>query len=242
MRIAVCDDDKKDAAAIQFIVSGVSDAIVECFNCGEKLLKRIKENIRFDCIFLDVFLKEESGIVLADTVRKLNPETEIVFVTFSKEFALDAFRLGAIDYLVKPVNEEAVIGALKRVKYGVVSTKPIIVKNAGEITALNPDSILRIESNGHYTRLVKGDGKTSSVHINFSELHAKLGDRFLEIRRGLAINMNYIVQIYGKEIVLVDGSVCEISRGRKDDVIETYTKFITEKRDFPSGSVLPKTV
>ena len=66
--------------------------------------------------FLDISMPNINGLDLASTILDLNPEIFIIFQTAYEEYALEAFKNGGMDYLLKPISNESVHNALEKVK------------------------------------------------------------------------------------------------------------------------------
>ncbi len=69
-----------------------------------------------DVVFLDIDMPEKSGIQLAEELVKENIHCQIVFTTAFNQYAINAFRLSAIDYLLKPINEKQLIESIEKIK------------------------------------------------------------------------------------------------------------------------------
>ena len=229
MRVAICDDERTDAAKIEFALADLTqDMTIDYYASGKELLDNLTNVQPYDCIFMDIYMNEENGMDIARQVREITPETEIIFSTSSRDFAVDAFRVRAADYLVKPYSELDIVKAIARVKLNTEAKKPVVLRATGEMHAFVPDKVIRIESEKHYMKITMKDGKINRVHMNFSEVIDQFGENFIEIKRGLAVNMQAIKRIQGGAVILSDGESHVLSRGRKDEFIELYTKYVTE--------------
>lgn len=106
LQIAVCDDEKSMGDYLkQLIERRLADEKgyrVKVFSSGAELLKYGSD---FDIFFLDIDLKDMSGIEMAKSLRR-ESEAVIVFVTALKEYVFDAFDVQAFQYLLKPIDEE----------------------------------------------------------------------------------------------------------------------------------------
>jgi len=69
-----------------------------------------------DVTFLDIDMPEKSGIQLAEELVKLNIQCQIIFTTAFNQYAINAFRLSAIDYLLKPISERELIEAIEKLR------------------------------------------------------------------------------------------------------------------------------
>ena len=232
MRIAICDDTRSDAEKIRFSLMDITDELeMEYFPTGTELIESIKNGKSYSILFQDIYLKEESGIEIAQAVRELSPDTQIIFVTTSLDHAIDAFKVQAVDYLVKPCEESDIVKAFARVslrihaKYSV----PIVIHAGKEIHVFHSEQVIRVESDRHYTVIHCRNEKKERLHINFSDVAELFGSRFIELRRGLLVNPDYIEKISGAEVILADGSTYILPKAKKDSVTAKYIEYIMEK-------------
>ncbi len=117
MRIAFCDNSTlSQILFIDVVREWDSKERPECFSTGQELLKAAEEAPAFDIVFLDSYLPMENGADIAAKLRKISPETGIVFIVNSSEHALDAYSLHALHYLVKPIRVEDVCEAFRRLE------------------------------------------------------------------------------------------------------------------------------
>lgn len=105
LRIAICEDDACDSSALRgYIEKSSPDAEISFFGSGEDFIASSSAGA-YDLVFMDIYLGGKTGVVAAKTLRELDMRVEIVFTTSSQEHALDAYRVRASRYLVKPVDE-----------------------------------------------------------------------------------------------------------------------------------------
>ena len=230
MRIAICDDNSADANMIRYALSDIgSDLDIVCFSSGQELLSAIKNGDRIDLAFLDIYMEGEDGISTAKRLRKLSPATEIIFSTVSSEHAVEAFRVHAADYLVKPYTDMEVIRAFARVsiRQSEKAREKLLFQTGRTMTVLDSAEVVKLESDRHYTVITLSGGKTTRLLMNYSDTVKRFQEGFLELKRGLTVNMRCITELHGAEAVLTDGSVYSIPKGRRDEVIREYTRFLT---------------
>ncbi len=116
MNIIAVDDEKIALAALQeAILQAMPNACVQAFRYGEDALQYALGN-DCDVAFLDIQMQDTIGLELAKRLRKVRKDINIIFVTGYSEYALDAFRLYASDYILKPVTPEAVQKALQNLR------------------------------------------------------------------------------------------------------------------------------
>ena len=230
MRIAICDDNSVDANMIRYALSDVSGELdMVCFSSGRELLNAIEAGERFELAFLDIYMEGEDGISTAKQLRKLSPATEIIFSTVSSEHAVEAFRVHAADYLVKPYTEMDVVRAFARVniRRSEKAREKLLLQTGKTMTVLDSADVVKLESDRHYTVITLSDGKTVRLLMNYSDAAGRFRDGFLELKRGLTVNMCCIAELRSAEATLTDGSVYSIPKARRDTVIRAYTRFIT---------------
>jgi FixJ family two-component response regulator len=112
--VAVVDDDERVCKALSFQLGTVGFEVVG-YSSADDLLSGADAS-RFDCVVADIFLPRINGIELQERLRKVSEFASVVFVTGRGDFSIgmQAMRAGALDVLEKPVDEETLIGAIRR--------------------------------------------------------------------------------------------------------------------------------
>ena len=232
MLIAICDDSKSDAEMIRFSLMDITDEIeIVWFEKGSELTESIKNGTYYDLVFQDIYLEKEIGMDIARTVKELSPDTQIIFVTTSLDHAIDAFKVQAIDYLVKPCTEADVVKAFSRVtmKRNSQASSSVVLNSRKDIRVFYPENVIKIESDRHYTNIYSKNKKAERLLISFTKAAEQFGKEFIEIRRGLLVNPDYIEKITGATVILSDGSTYILPKAKKDSVITQYTDYITSQ-------------
>lgn len=183
---------------------------IELFAELDNALKA-KESIEknaIDLLFLDINMPVLDGMAFLKTLR--NPP-EVIFTTAYKEFALDAFDLSAIDYLLKPFSLDRFIVAVDKVKAKLATTQPSNLKgNANEFTfikyegknyKINFDQLLFVEAQGNNIKIVVANFNftPAMTFAAFEELLPKT--RFSRIHRSFIINKTKINYIEGNRVL-----------------------------------------
>jgi DNA-binding LytR/AlgR family response regulator len=232
MLIAICDDNSADAEKIRFSLMDITqDLEMKCFSTGTELIESVKSGNNYSVLFQDVYLEKESGIEVAKSVKELSPDTQVIFVTSSLDHAIDAFKVQATDYLVKPCSEADIVKAFARVsvKMNTKYSVPVVINTGKEIHVFNTEKVIKIESDRHYTVICCSNNRTERLLINFSYVAELFGNKFIEIRRGLLVNPGFIEKISGVNVILADGSSYILPKAKKDAVTAKYIEYITEK-------------
>lgn len=115
MRAIVVDDEQLIADHIERLLAEAGVEVAGCYTNPYEALERII-SLRPDVMFLDIEMPEMSGLEIAEKVYAANLDSEVVFITAFNQYALDAFRVNALDYLLKPLMEDDLHRALKRVR------------------------------------------------------------------------------------------------------------------------------
>lgn len=230
MRIAICDDDRNDANKIRYALLDVENRLeIDIFESGQDFLDSIKDGRQYDLVFMDIYMGDENGMDTVRTMQTISPDTQVIFSTTSVDHAVEAFEVNAIGYLVKPYSDADIVKVFARASIRRERTNDNVLVQAGNDRKLfRNDDVLTIESDRHYTRITVKDGTVSRFHIGFSEI-LPLFKGFIEISRGLAVNMSYIDMIKSSVITMCDGKSYNIARGKKDDVVTQYTAFVLNR-------------
>jgi DNA-binding LytR/AlgR family response regulator len=194
--------------------------IVATANNGLEALEQI-EALRPDIAFLDINMPGLTGLQVA---QQLDPKPHIVFVTAYSEHAVEAFEREAVDYLLKPVQDERLQQAIERLKVRVAKQEPaqnlesllsgllgklpnqerylkwIRAGVGNTIHNIAVEDVLYFEADDKYTRVVTRNVE-SLVRIAISELEAQLDpELFQRIHRGTIVNLRAIKAIHKNEL------------------------------------------
>lgn len=231
MRIALCDDDPREQEQFEKALHIWDPTLnTEKFTDGNSLLEAAKTPPSFDIVFLDIYLREENGIDIAKNLRKISPETGIVFVTSSREHAIDAFSIYAIHYLVKPVTIEGIMESFNRLKeFHHIYRERITFKSGTDTYTVFLDQVCFMESNNHNVYITLSDGRCYKVRATFSELEQRMNSNFLKINRSILVNMEYITQMSKNFCVLQNGRQLPVTIRQSTVIKAKYDDFVFER-------------
>ena len=216
MNIAICDDDKYCREKITEIAEQYcrinNDVGFTVFDDSDSLIEKVKKNGGFDLYILDIVMPEMNGIELGSALRDLGCDGKIIYLTSSEEFAIDAFRVKAFNYILKPIKKDGFFAAVdealeavrkKKEKYVIVKTKEKSVKLAFDCI-IHAQLINRAVS----YRLTKGETVESvTVRSSFSEAVQELlrDRRFILCGTSTLLNLQHIASVESEAIVFSDG-------------------------------------
>lgn len=114
MRIAAVDDEAHVLERFERMVLGINELnLCGLFETGEQLLGYLNEN-PLDAVFLDIEMPGVNGLQLSEQIQNLNENIDIIFVTAYNQYAVEAFELQALDYILKPLSEERLAKSVNR--------------------------------------------------------------------------------------------------------------------------------
>jgi two-component system LytT family response regulator len=191
-----------------------------------------------DLIFLDVQMPDGSGFDLLEQLPEIN--FKIIFASAYDKFAVRAFKFSAVDYLLKPVEPEALIEACKRLEGGEKITEltkklEVLLHNRNNfekialptmdgITFIKIKEITRCESDNNYTNIFINTGKKLIVSKTLKEYEDMLTPfNFFRIHKSHLINLAYLQKYKkgeGGYVVMEDGAELEVSRRRKEEFLQ----------------------
>jgi len=156
-----------------------------------------------DLLFLDIQMPGESGFDLLD---KADLHARIIFVTAFDEYAIRAFEVDAIDYLLKPVNPERLRTAIERLqredmtsnggKRSLEYDDALLLTLNSHLKFIRVNSILFIQAAGDYSEVQTVDGKKGLVQKSMSEWEQRLPEKyFSRIHRSTIVNIEYVTKI-----------------------------------------------
>ena len=168
-----------------------------------------------DLMFVDVNMPDLSGM---DFVKTLENPPFIVFVTAYSEYALEGFRVDAIDYLLKPISYSDFLKSANKVKawFDAMQQKPaevmsnkdfLFIKSEYKILRINFDDIKYIEAMSEYIRIHLVNSKPVMTQLSMKSIENQLPeDRFMRVHRSFIINLSKISVIERNRIIF-DGTV-----------------------------------
>jgi DNA-binding LytR/AlgR family response regulator len=217
MRMAICDDDAACLEQVKTISQryaagcGSRSLSVDAFAHPEDLLEAAEKIGGYDIYILDVVMPGMNGIALGQTLREKGYDGKIVYLTSSDEYSLDAFRVRAFDYLLKPVQEQQLCRAVEEVMALLPGKKErfLLVKTRDRSIKLTFDSILYAELNRRsVTYYLTGGRVVESISLrgSFTEAVAELLEdrRFCLCSVGMVVNLDRVTEIESGAVVFGD--------------------------------------
>ena len=186
----IVDDEAPARSELRFLLDEVGgvEVTAEAANVREAI-EKLKE-YPCDVMFMDVNMPEATGLQLAEALQHLKFPPAVVFVTAYSEHALDAFKVSAIDYLVKPVETERLAQAIARVREHVAlhmqahKSERIPVEKGGKKILIGIDKIRFVMARDDYAYLQTDTDRYFST-VSLAQLEKRLdGHGFFRVHRG----------------------------------------------------------
>ncbi len=196
-----------------------------------------------DVAFLDIDMPEKSGIQLAEELLEENIQCQIIFTTAFNQYAINAFRLSAIDYLLKPINEKQLIESVVKIRKQVQlktaqeqlkalsqnlksNEKQVIcipIQNGYDYITIN--DIEYLEADGSYVHIFLIDKKQKIVskNLKYFEQTLESSANFVRVHRSFIINLNLMTS-FSKSgrgtIIMQNGKEVDLARDRRNSFLK----------------------
>lgn len=236
IRIAICDDDENDSSVLSTLLCKYSDICniefhIEIFENGFLFLDAVKNS--FNICFLDIYMPIFSGMDTAKELRKIDKNTNLIFCTSSKEFALDGYSVQACNYLVKPLEENTLFSALDEVirKINKDNNQKLCIPSIDSLQIISPDTIIYIESDGNYCNIHLHNESIMPCRLSFSQMVERLNKnrKFSLIRRTILLNYDFVVGMEKYDFILSTGEKLSIPRRKKKELTQEFLDYNLEE-------------
>lgn len=240
IRSIIIDDEEHAQRSLSKLLSWVAEDIeivATCSSGTEGLLSILEHKPQL--VFLDIEMPRMSGFDMLSKVKER--DFLVVFVTAYDEYAVKAFDESAIDYILKPIDEERLEEAIEKVKKMInhdskqekleelvtqlhnsknYSFNKISLPTAEGLEFIEIEQILRLESSGNYTEVYTIDGQKLLISKTMKDIASKLPEElFIRPHNSHIINLQFIkkyIRGNGGQIILEDNSNIPVSRNNKD--------------------------
>ena len=233
-KVLIADDEKAGRKLIKEYMADFPDLILIAeANNGVDAVKEINK-FKPDLVFLDI---QMPGLTGFEVLTRLEEIPNIIFSTAYDKYALQAFEVHAIDYLLKPYTKDRFTKAIEKLnqtteKVGSLTQsllmdktdypERVLVEKKDKLITIAVSDIIRIEAYGDYSKLHTGNDTLVS-NYGITALEEKLNPKsFLRVHRSSIINLNKVKELhkYGKsyDITMENNEVVRVSRGYMDAI------------------------
>jgi two-component system LytT family response regulator len=242
LKVLIVDDEAKARRILEELLKEYCPDIqlLESVDDVPNAVKAIQK-YRPDIVFLDIEMPNYTGFQLFDFIDSV--DFEIIFTTAYREYALQAFQVSAIDYLLKPIQIDLLINAIEKVKkqknaqiqerINALKTnlrqeniQKIALPVAEGLLFVEIDEIIYLAAEGAYTQIYLTSGRKILVSKNIKSFEDSFRHpRLLRVHRSYIINLNRVKQYLRQEggiIVMENEAEVDLSKDRKEEFLKAY--------------------
>lgn len=229
IRIAIVDDEKAMLHELENYLKQYGEEYNEDFNIslfsdGDEILDQYRA--QYDIVLLDIQMQFVNGLEAAKKIRELDKEVSIIFVTNMTQFAVQGYKVDAMDYVLKPVSytslSKCISKAIEKVRRNKTRYITVPVKNG--VYRIDISDIYYVESQKHvlifHTRL--GEFKTYGKMVEAEQQLEQIN--FIRGNKGYLINLSQVVGIKNNQAIL-PGEQLPLSRSRKNSFLEALAGY-----------------
>ncbi|HET9859430.1 MAG TPA: LytTR family DNA-binding domain-containing protein [Nocardioidaceae bacterium] len=221
LRVLVVDDERPALDELAWLLERDHrvDSVRTTDSAAEAL--RVLQEEPVDAVFMDIRMPGLTGLELARVLSRFKTPPPVVFVTAYDEHAVDAFELNAVDYVLKPVRDDRLAEAVRRIVEARLTTSvpeqddQIAVELGGVTRFVSRADVRYVEAQGDYARLHTGSG-SHLVRVPLTSLEDEWRDAgFVRIHRSLLVALTHIEEVRmdsGRCTVVVGGEELVVSR------------------------------
>lgn len=247
IRIIIVDDEQRIRISLTNILQlhyPEAKIIAEAENIQNAF--EVIKSLNPDVVLLDIQMPDGTGF---DLLKKLTPFTfKVIFITAFNEFAVQAFKFSALDYLLKPVIPDELVMALKKAKEQINTeniqeklkvfmsnmngltreAKKIVLNTQDSMHIINITDIVRCEADRNYTLFILANKKNILVSGSLKEYDEMLSPYgFFRSHHSHLINISFIDRFDKKDggrLIMKDGSEALVSSRKKDELVDALNR------------------
>lgn len=241
LKVLLIDDEERATDSLRLMIQKTIPEIGQVMVCNDaRKAADIVHHFQPALVFLDIQMPHLNGFEVLE--RMPNKNFKIIFTTAYNEYAIQAIRFSAFDYLLKPVDIEELQASvrrflegnedykqqfelLKNIMHNIQVPSPedfrLALPTKEGVHFLVPDEIIRCESIGNYTKFYATNGKTYLISRTLGDYDGLLSPyNFIRTHKSHLVNRKFISFIdHDGFVVLKDNTRVEVSRRRKEDVL-----------------------
>lgn len=240
--IALCDDEAAELDKTERMLKCYGERhlgaefSIERFERADELLDRVRERKYMpDIILMDIYMPEKLGIDAAHELRGMGNSGRIIFLTTSREHALDAFGVEASQYLVKPVFEKILFPVLDKILEDMEASrrKYLLLRIEGRIQRVAVDEIVYCEAEGKTQVLYLSNGGQYELRRTMAEIYEMLAcyREFSRVGVAYIVNLEHVENLNTQEVQMDNGKKIFLPRGSYQPLRERYFGYYCEDNE-----------
>ncbi len=238
--VAICDDEAAELDKTEQMLKDYErkfsqvDFSIERFESADELIYAVRErDYAPDLILMDIYMPEKMGIDAAKELRKMGNKSRVIFLTTSREHALDAFGVDASQYLVKPVSGKVLFPVIDKLlaDIGEMRRRYLLLRIEGRIQRIAVDDIAYCEAQGKIQRLYLTNGMQCVLRITITEIYGMLSryENFVRVGIAYVVNLDHVDSLNAQELQMDNGKKIYLPRGSYQPLREKYFGYYCEE-------------
>lgn len=242
MKIVICDDSIEDLFEIEKLLLKYKELNpnlileMEKYSDALELYRKIMRKEMAEIYILDIVMSEKIGLDLGSQIRKSGNENAIIYITSSDEYALDAYDVHAIRYLLKPVRKGQLFEALDyAISYSETKISPLyLVKTKNGLVSVPYSKIEYIENASRMLDIHLSDKtvvKSIFIRKSFDEEINQIAEEngFMQVHKSFLVNFKYVRNLSKNELAMESGAKIPVSRKKAAEVKRKYLEFVSKQ-------------
>lgn len=242
MKIVICDDSIEDLFEIEKLLLKYKELNpnlileMEKYSDALELYRKIMRKEMAEIYILDIVMSEKTGLDLGSQIRKSGNENAIIYITSSDEYALDAYDVHAIRYLLKPVRKGQLFEALDyAISYSETKISPLyLVKTKNGLVSVPYSKIEYIENASRMLDIHLSDKtvvKSIFIRKSFDEEINQIAEEngFMQVHKSFLVNFKYVRNLSKNELAMESGAKIPVSRKKAAEVKRKYLEFVSKQ-------------
>lgn len=233
MKIAVCDDEVRFVDNTCALLERWAKERNIClslyrFSDGDTLLKAHRSEV-MDLIFLDVLMPLLNGIDTAKELRGEDSAVPLIFLSSTREYAVDSYEVKAFQYLIKPLDETRLYAVLDDFTKNFYTQKEMVVLHTQiGFCRIAVEDVDYLEAQNKHVAVYLSNGTSILLSENFSgcERRFSLEKGFCKSHRSYLVNLSHVKEFNKTQILMNTGAVIPISRNCYQVFKETYFSYM----------------
>ena len=234
----ICDDEKSELERMQKIISDYAGEhpdlflATQCFSNPFDMLDEMGRSGAPDIALLDICMPGVLGTEVAREIQsKSEDATDIIFLTTSTEFAVEAFSLHVNDYLTKPYTKERLMDTLDRVIEKRRQRLYIPVPCGNEIRRIDLYSVAYVEARNHSLEIHLKSGSCLKARMTLTELKELFQgvSGFVEVGASYIVNLRCVQRVLSAALEMAEGETIPVPRRLRSEVKQQYFDFYTKE-------------
>ncbi|MBV7272478.1 response regulator transcription factor [Clostridium sp. PL3] len=233
MKIAIVDDDKEERALLTELIcqccdNNIWNAKLVGFSNGESMFQSFTPG-DFNIYFLDIYMAEMTGVEVAKRIRKQDENAIFIFTTSSEEFYREGFDVGALHYLVKPIDYAKVKDAMNRcIKSLGEIARQIEIKVGKNRIKVKLVDIQYIEVLGNACHIHMAKNKIVT-YTPLNDLEKLINEKsFLRCHRSFLVNMRAIIQKTSDGLIMENGALVPVPKNSRTSIMKEIDNYNIE--------------